>query len=89
MKGVSFAIQVLIVVVVIMIVALVVLSIFGGGIQGVANFITSLTGGEAQPDCTSIPGGSCVVGSCTPPAQLNLGGKCPTGQICCVTPQGQ
>lgn len=83
-KGVSFAMQVLIVVVVIMIVALVVLSIFGGGIASVGDWLSSLTG-QAQTECADPSiGGRCKTGSCPADENLNLAGKCPPGQVCCV-----
>ena len=83
-KGVSFAMQVLIVIVVIMIVALVVLSIFGGGIQNISQSLEGLSG--TSTTCADV-GGSCVVGTaCSGTGQtINIAGNCPAGQICCMT----
>lgn len=82
MKGVSFAMQVLIVVIVILIVALVVLSIFGGGIGNIGTTLTQLFGGSSGTQtCT----GTCIQATTCPTGQnMIITGGCPVGQICCV-----
>jgi len=86
-KGVSFAMQVLIVVIVIMIVALVVLSIFGGGIGNIGGTINQLMGGAGGGTaCESVVAGArCVAGAtCPPQMTISFGGSCVAGQICCI-----
>ena len=84
MKGVSFAMQVLIVVIVILIVALVVLSIFGGGIGNIGATLSQLFGGGAEQTCETI-GGTCMqVTTCPAGQTLSITGTCPVGQSCCV-----
>lgn len=89
MKGVSFAMQVLIVVIVILIVALVVLSIFGGGIGNIGKALQDLFGpGGTGNNCADV-GGTCIQAINCPEGQIrSLAGQCQTGQTCCVPAGG-
>ncbi len=91
-KGVSFAMEVLIVVIVIMLVALAVLSIFAGGIGNLGGTITQLLGGAGGTTaCSTLAGqgsitqAACQTGTaCDPGWSVSFGGSCPAGQICCI-----
>ena len=86
MKGVSFAMQVLIVVIVILIVAIVVLSIVAGGFQNIGTFIGQLFPG-ADSACAAS---NCHTGTCPPGQAIDLSKTCSLGQVCCsgTTPSG-